>query len=74
MWAILKPGFRPAKKAIRFNTALPLWQPADRQAGTEEYLYGKHPSVTRWHDLENHPEKLAGSRERGLYSVRGIAG
>ncbi len=30
-------------------------------AGTEEYLYGKHPSVTRWHDLENHPEKLAGA-------------
>jgi heterodisulfide reductase subunit A len=29
--------------------------------GTEEYLYGKHPSVTRWHDLENHPEKLDGA-------------
>ena len=30
-------------------------------AATEEYLYGKHPSVTRWHDLENHPEMLAGA-------------
>jgi heterodisulfide reductase subunit A len=30
-------------------------------AGTEEYLYGKHQSVTRWHDLENHPEKLSGA-------------
>jgi heterodisulfide reductase subunit A len=27
-------------------------------AGSTEYLYGKHPKVTRWHDLENHPEKL----------------
>jgi heterodisulfide reductase subunit A len=25
---------------------------------TDEYLYGKHPQVTQWHDLENAPEKL----------------
>ncbi len=25
---------------------------------TDEYLYGKHPNVTRWHDLEQNPEKL----------------
>ena len=27
-------------------------------ADTNEYLYGKNPNVTRWHDLENNPEKL----------------
>jgi heterodisulfide reductase subunit A len=27
-------------------------------AGTDEYLYGKSDRVTRWHDLENDPEKL----------------
>ena len=27
-------------------------------ADTEEYLYGKNPRVTRWHDLEHDPEKL----------------
>ena len=27
-------------------------------AVTDEYLFGKHPAVTRWHDLENNPEKL----------------
>jgi heterodisulfide reductase subunit A len=25
---------------------------------TDEYLYGKNPNVTRWHDLEQNPEKL----------------
>jgi len=25
---------------------------------TDEYLYGKHPNVMRWHDIEQHPEKL----------------
>jgi heterodisulfide reductase subunit A len=25
---------------------------------TDEYLYGKNPKVTRWHDLEKNPEKL----------------
>ena len=25
-------------------------------ATTDEYLYGKHPAVTRWHDLEHEPE------------------
>jgi heterodisulfide reductase subunit A-like polyferredoxin len=25
---------------------------------TEEYLYGRNPRVTRWHDLENNPEKF----------------
>ena len=25
---------------------------------TDEYLYGKNPRVTRWHDLEQNPEKL----------------
>jgi heterodisulfide reductase subunit A len=25
---------------------------------TDEYLYGKNPRVTRWHDLEHDPEKL----------------
>lgn len=29
--------------------------------GTSEYLYGKNPAVTRWHDIENHPEKLNGA-------------
>jgi len=27
-------------------------------AETKEYLYGKNQNVTRWHDLENNPEKL----------------
>ena len=27
-------------------------------AGTDEYLYGKNPNVTRWHELEQNPEKL----------------
>ena len=27
-------------------------------ADTDEYLYGQNPRVTRWHDLENDPEKL----------------
>ncbi len=27
---------------------------------TDEYLYGKHPAVTRWHDLEQNPELLTG--------------
>jgi len=25
---------------------------------TEEYLYGKNPNVTRWHDLEHDPERV----------------
>jgi heterodisulfide reductase subunit A len=25
---------------------------------TKEYLYGEHPGVLRWHDLDHHPEKL----------------
>ncbi len=25
---------------------------------TEEYLYGKHPAVTRWHDLEHEPDMV----------------
>ncbi|MCD6225185.1 MAG: CoB--CoM heterodisulfide reductase iron-sulfur subunit A family protein, partial [Deltaproteobacteria bacterium] len=29
-----------------------------RAADTDEYLYGKNPNVTRWHDLENNPDKL----------------
>lgn len=29
--------------------------------GTGEYLYGKNPAVTRWHDIENNPEKLQGA-------------
>ncbi len=40
---------------------------------TDEYLYGKHPQVTRWHDLENDPEKTQRRRQRGLYPVRGVA-
>ena len=24
----------------------------------DEYLYGQHPGITRWHDLEHNPEKL----------------
>jgi len=27
-------------------------------ADIDEYLYGKNPRVTRWHELERHPEKL----------------
>ncbi len=30
-------------------------------ADTDEYLYGQHPQVTRWHDLENDPKKLKGA-------------
>ena len=30
-----------------------------RATVSDEYLYGKHPSVTRWHDLEQQPEMLA---------------
>jgi heterodisulfide reductase subunit A len=29
-----------------------------KAAETDEYLYGKHPNVTRWHELEQNPEKL----------------
>jgi heterodisulfide reductase subunit A-like polyferredoxin len=29
-----------------------------KAADTREYLYGKNPRVTRWHDLEHDPEKL----------------
>jgi len=29
-----------------------------KAAGTDEYLYGKNPNVTRWHELEQDPEKL----------------
>ncbi len=25
---------------------------------TDEYLYGKNPNVTRWHDIEHDPEKI----------------
>jgi heterodisulfide reductase subunit A len=30
-----------------------------RATTTEEYLYGKHPNVFRWHELEHEPERLA---------------
>ena len=29
-----------------------------KASDTDEYLYGKNPRVTRWHDLEQDPEKL----------------
>ena len=29
-----------------------------KAADTDEYLYGKNPRVTRWHELENDPKKL----------------
>ena len=29
-----------------------------KAADTDEYLYGKNPMVTRWHELEQNPEKL----------------
>jgi heterodisulfide reductase subunit A-like polyferredoxin len=29
-----------------------------RAVDTAEYLYGKNPKVTRWHDLEHEPDKL----------------
>ena len=29
-----------------------------RAADSTEYLFGKNPNVTRWHDLENNPDKL----------------
>jgi heterodisulfide reductase subunit A len=29
-----------------------------KAADVDEYLYGKNPRVTRWHDLEHDPEKL----------------
>jgi heterodisulfide reductase subunit A-like polyferredoxin len=32
-----------------------------KAADTDEYLYGKNPRVTRWHDLEHDPEKLKDS-------------
>ena len=28
----------------------------------EEYLYGQNPRVTRWHELEQNPEKIAGAK------------
>ncbi len=31
-------------------------------SGTEEYLYGRSDRVTRWHDLENDPEKLKSAK------------
>ena len=31
-------------------------------AGSDEYLYGKNPRVTRWHDLENNPDQLKGAK------------
>ncbi len=31
-----------------------------RAADVDEYLYGKSPRVTRWHDIENRPELLEG--------------
>ena len=33
-----------------------------RAADTDEYLYGKNPNVTRWHDLENNPDKLKNAK------------
>ena len=30
-------------------------------AGSDEYLYGKSERVTRWHELEHQPDKLAGA-------------
>ena len=30
-----------------------------KASNTDEYLYGSHPNVMRWHDLEHDPEKLA---------------
>jgi heterodisulfide reductase subunit A len=32
-----------------------------KAADTDEYLYGKNPRVTRWHDLEHEPEKIKGA-------------
>ena len=32
-----------------------------RAADVDEYLYGKSRRVTRWHDIENHPELLEGA-------------
>jgi heterodisulfide reductase subunit A len=29
---------------------------------TDEYLYGKHPKVTRWHDIEQNPDLLANAQ------------
>ncbi len=29
-----------------------------RATETDEYLYGKHPNVTKWHDLEHNQDKL----------------
>jgi heterodisulfide reductase subunit A len=29
---------------------------------TDEYLYGKDPRVTRWHDIEHHPELLENAK------------
>ena len=29
-----------------------------KAADTDEYLYGKNPRVTRWHEIEHDPEKL----------------
>jgi len=33
-----------------------------RAADTDEYLYGQNERVTRWHDIEQSPEKLAGAK------------
>jgi len=33
-----------------------------RASNTDEYLYGKHPRVTRWHDLEHDPDKTKNAK------------
>jgi heterodisulfide reductase subunit A len=33
-----------------------------KAADTDEYLYGKNPNVTRWHDLEQNPKKLKNAK------------
>jgi len=33
-----------------------------RAADTDEYLYGKNPNVTRWHEIEQNPDKIKNAK------------
>ncbi len=46
------------KGARTINHGVTIIATGGSAADTDEYLYGKNPKVTRWHDLENNPEKL----------------
>ncbi len=47
-------------KAIRHGVTLIAC--GAQASGTDEYLYGKHPGVTKWHELEEHADRLKDAR------------